>query len=70
MMWLYSKGWGGFSLRKRYSRASDRRHAKTNYIIEKRCLGICHRRHAQIDYKINSLVGRGEEPKRTWKEWS
>ena len=38
--------------------------------LKKRWLGIGHRKHAQIDCKMNTLIGRSEEPKGTWKEWS
>jgi hypothetical protein len=48
-------------LKKRRSKDSDRRHAKTNYKIKKRCSDDI--RHAKINCNINPLVGGGKEPR-------
>jgi len=62
--------WGNSPSGEKCSGAGDRRHAETNYIIEKWCLETGDRKHAEMNCKINTLVGRGKELEGSWEEWS
>ena len=52
-----------FPVRREHLRASDGRHAKTDWRIEKRCLGNNGRRHIKTNYKTHPSVDKSEEPK-------
>ena len=52
-----------FLVRREHLRASDGRHAKTDWRIEKRCLGNNGRRHIKTNYKTHPSVDKSEEPK-------
>jgi hypothetical protein len=67
---LSKRRWRGSLLGEKYLGASDKRRGKTNWRIEKRCLGNSGRRHIETNYKTHPSGDRGEEPKGSWEEWS
>jgi len=57
-----------FSIGDKPSRASDRKYTEINYKIKKTCVRTGDKRHAKINCKVNSLVGRCKKPEGSWEE--